>query len=85
MFYGIVELLRMCGLGAPLGCRNALTAKLICFSFLNTCWIGFMAELELFLVQAWIIWNQRNIVIHGGKLKEPSWLNKRAVDYLDEY
>ena len=31
-----------------------------------------MAELELFLVQAWIIWNQRNIVIHGGKLKEPS-------------
>ena len=30
-----------------------------------------MAELELFLVQAWIIWNQRNIVIHGGKLKEP--------------
>ena len=44
-----------------------------------------MAELELFLVQAWIIWNQMNIVIHGGKLKEPSWLNKRAVDYLDEY
>lgn len=31
-----------------------------------------IAKLELFLVQAWIIWNQRNIVIHGGKLKEPS-------------
>lgn len=44
-----------------------------------------MAKLESLLVQAWIIWNQRNIVIHGGKLKEPSWLNKRAMDYLDEY
>ena len=29
-------------------------------------------EFELFLVQAWLIWNQRNSIIHGGKLKEPT-------------
>ncbi|KAL4629020.1 hypothetical protein ACB092_05G279000 [Castanea dentata] len=27
-------------------------------------------EVELFLVQAWVVWNQRNNVLHGGKLKE---------------
>ena len=43
-------------------------------------------EFELFLVQAWFIWNQRNIVIHGeGELKEPGWLNKRSREYLEEY
>ena len=41
-------------------------------------------ELEIFLVQAWLIWNQRNAVIHGGHLKEPGWLNKRAEQLLDE-
>ena len=29
-------------------------------------------EFELFLVKAWLIWNQRNSIIHGGKLKEPT-------------
>ncbi|XP_075669870.1 uncharacterized protein LOC142639598 [Castanea sativa] len=42
-------------------------------------------KFELFLVQAWIIWNQRNTVVHGGQLKDLRWLNKRAMDYLDEY
>nr|POE58833.1 hypothetical protein CFP56_01618 [Quercus suber] len=42
-------------------------------------------ELELFLVQAWQILNQRNAVIHGGHLREPGWLNKRAEEFLDEY
>ena len=42
-------------------------------------------ELELFLVQAWLIWNQRNTVIHGGQLREPGWLNKRAEEFLEEY
>ena len=41
-------------------------------------------ELEHFLVQAWIIWNQRNAVVHGGQLKEPGWLNRRAKEFLDE-
>lgn len=31
-------------------------------------------ELELFLVQVWIIWNQRNAMVHGGELKERGWL-----------
>ncbi|XP_065631673.1 uncharacterized protein LOC136068448 [Quercus suber] len=42
-------------------------------------------ELEIFLVQAWLIWNQRNAEIHGGHLREPGWLNKRAEEFLDEY
>ena len=35
-------------------------------------------EMDLFWAQAWFIWNQRNCVVHGGKLKDPSSLNKRA-------
>ena len=42
-------------------------------------------ELEHFLVQAWMIWNQRNAVVHGGQLKEPGWLNRRVEEFLDEY
>ena len=44
-----------------------------------------ITEFELFLVLAWFIWNQRNTVIHGGKLKEPGWLNKRSREYLEEF
>ena len=43
------------------------------------------SELELFLVQAWYIWNQRNMVLHGGKFKDPGWLKKRVVEFLKEY
>ncbi|XP_023919200.1 uncharacterized protein LOC112030766 [Quercus suber] len=43
------------------------------------------AELEFFLVQAWLIWNQRNAVIHSGQLMEPGWLNRRAEEFLAEY
>ena len=42
-------------------------------------------EVETFMVQAWLIWNQRNAVIHGGQLRELGWLNKRAEEFLDEY
>ncbi|XP_030924873.1 uncharacterized protein LOC115951885 [Quercus lobata] len=42
-------------------------------------------EFELFLVQSWLIWNQRNTVVHGGKLQDPNQLNIRARDYLEEY
>ena len=43
------------------------------------------AGMELFLVQAWTVWNQRNTMVHGGQMKDPCWLNKRAAEYLDEY
>ena len=43
------------------------------------------SEFELFLVQAWLIWNQRNTVLHSGSFKEPGWLNKRATELLEEY
>ena len=36
-------------------------------------------------MQAWLLWNQRNTVIHGGKFKEPRWLNKRASEVLEEF
>ncbi|KAL0007369.1 hypothetical protein SO802_008871 [Lithocarpus litseifolius] len=42
-------------------------------------------EMDLFWAQAWLIWNQRNSVVHGGRMKDPSSLNKRAVEYVDEY
>lgn len=42
-------------------------------------------ELELFLVQAWTIWNQRNVVVHGGQMKDPGWLKNRAAEFLEEY
>ena len=29
-------------------------------------------EFELFLVQAWLIWNQRNSVTHGGSIQDPT-------------
>ena len=42
-------------------------------------------EFEPFLVQCWIIWNQRNLVLHGGTIQDPPRLNKRAKDFLKEY
>ena len=42
-------------------------------------------EFELFLIQAWFIWNQRNAVVHGEQIKDPRGLNKKAMDFLDEY
>ena len=42
-------------------------------------------ELELFCVQAWLIWNQRNTTIHGGSMQDPSRLNKRATKFLEEF
>ena len=42
-------------------------------------------EFEIFLVQSWLIWNQRNTVVYGGKLQDPNQLNIRARDYLEEY
>lgn len=42
-------------------------------------------ELELFWGQCWLIWNQRNTVVHGGKIQHPSGLTKRAMDYNDEF
>ncbi|KAK4588082.1 hypothetical protein RGQ29_019178 [Quercus rubra] len=45
----------------------------------------FDANFELFLVRSWLIWNQRNKMVHGGQMMDPRWLNKRALDYLDEY
>ena len=42
-------------------------------------------EVEMFLVQAWLIWNQRNRVVYGSKLLEPGWLNRRAAELLEEF
>ena len=42
-------------------------------------------ELEVVLVLAWLIWNQRNWFVHGGLFHDPGWLNNHAKDYLEEY
>ena len=42
-------------------------------------------EFELFFVQAWLLWNQRNPVTHGGGIQEPSRLVRRAVKLLEEF
>ncbi|XP_023921139.2 uncharacterized protein LOC112032606 [Quercus suber] len=42
-------------------------------------------ELETFMVQCWLIWNQWNSVLHGGKLQDPSKLIQRAADLLNEF
>ena len=42
-------------------------------------------EQELFWVQCWTIWNQRNRVIHGGKIQNPATLIQRARDFLTEF
>lgn len=42
-------------------------------------------DIKLFLVQAWVVWNKRNCVLEGGKLKDLGWLNKHAAEYLEEF
>ena len=42
-----------------------------------------MEELELFIVQVWLIWNQRNSIIHGEVLQAPKLLN--VEDLLAEF
>ena len=42
-------------------------------------------DMEVVLVQAWLIWNQRNRVVHGGKFHDSSWLNNRAREFLEEF
>ena len=42
-------------------------------------------ELELFWVQAWLAWNQRNHVVFGGNLMDSRTLNNRTVEYLTKY
>ena len=42
-------------------------------------------EQELFWVQCWIIWSQRTSALHGGKIQNPTLMNKHARDYLNEF
>nr|XP_023929366.1 uncharacterized protein LOC112040708 [Quercus suber] len=42
-------------------------------------------ELKLFWTQAWIVWNQRNCLLHRGQLKVPSSLTNRAEEYIIEF
>ena len=42
-------------------------------------------ELEIFLVQSWLIWHRRNTVVHGGKMQHPGQLNQRVTNLLTEY
>lgn len=44
-----------------------------------------LEEMELFLTQAWFIWNRRNGVIHDGRYIDPETLNRCAAEYLEDY
>ena len=44
-----------------------------------------MEVCELFLVQAWFIWHQRNLMVHGGQVQDPSIINRRAKDFLEDF
>ena len=42
-------------------------------------------DMEVVLVQAWLIWNQRNRVVHGGKFHDPGWSINRTRELLEEF
>ena len=44
-----------------------------------------LEEVEVFLIQAWLIWNRCNSVLHGGRFIDPGAPNQRAAEYLEEY
>ncbi|KAL0011249.1 hypothetical protein SO802_006357 [Lithocarpus litseifolius] len=44
-----------------------------------------MEEIELFWTQAWLIWSQRNCLLHGGKLKSSTCLNKRTEECIEDF
>ena len=44
-----------------------------------------LQDMEVVFVQAWLIWNQRNWVVHGGKFHDPGWLINRARELLEEF
>ena len=44
-----------------------------------------MEELEIFLVQSWLIWHRRNTVLYGSNRQHPRQLNQRVTDLLTEF
>ena len=42
-------------------------------------------DMEVVLVQAWLIWNQRNRVVHGGKFHDLGWSINRTRELLEEF
>ena len=85
MCFGSVKLLRTFGLVAEVYCRRECD-QVDFFQLMEDMRdILSMVELELFWVQCWLIWNQRNTVEHGGMIQHPSGLTKRATDYIDEF
>ena len=44
-----------------------------------------MEELEIFLVQSWLIWHRRNTVLYGSNRQHPRQLNQRVTDLLSEF
>lgn len=44
-----------------------------------------LKELEFFFVQVWFTWHQRNVVVHGGRIQDPTILNKRAQEFLVDF
>ena len=75
IWHGSVRALQKCGTGQP----NFIALLEYLLDRMDK------IEVELMLVQAWLIWNQQNKVMHGGKFLERGWLNKCAAELLKEF
>ena len=42
-------------------------------------------DMKLFLVQCRVLWNQRNAILHGGTIQDPSMLVQRVETMLHDY
>ena len=83
MLYGTVQRFRTFGMVASEKCKHRQQdMKQLMVDLLERLTSD---EMDLFWVQAWFIWNKRNCVVHGGRMKDSSSLNKRAKEYVDEF
>ena len=85
IFFGYAMLHRMYGLATLFGCGNVFKVSRIYSAYgwvvgstrRGWVWASFGASM--------VIWHQRNVVVHGGQLQEPSALNHCDRDVLEEY
>ena len=83
MLYGTVQQFKTFGMVASEKCRHGKQdVKQLMVDLLERLTSN---EMDLLQAQAWFIWNQRNCVVHGGRMKDLSSLNKRAKEYVDEF
>ena len=72
--------------GSKLCMQKCTTFRTDCFTLVEDLMERLQVEdLEYFFVQCWVLWNQRNSVVHGGCIHDPSRLVQRAKDFIQEF